>query len=99
MRNKTQILVDCFLSGNFENFQGASPYSGNINQIFFNDEEIAFKDAHNNVIIINRIASIAVMSCLLNSFPYIDATVKNEQIYINGILWDGKAAKLDLFIN
>lgn len=86
-----------FLSQNFDNYQIINNYSIHNNAIDIHNEKTIF--FINNEIYIQLVSDINLTINLLNSFDGINAKNNNGNIFINGILWDGKKTNLNLFYN
>lgn len=99
MKHQAQNLVNCFLSSDFSEFYGAglSGFSGTETDLYFNNMRIIyFNDG--DLILYGGINQFATCE-LINLLPDYTAIIKNGNIFINGIQWDGKKTKLSIFKN
>ena len=82
------VNTDTTIYGNY--FRGQNPI------IYFNEKIVAYKQ-RNIIIIENTISSKQAYIEMLNYFPGIKAEIKNDDIYINDMYWDGSKVNLELF--
>lgn len=95
--NKMKEIVDNFLSTvNTDTPIYGNYFWGTNRTIYFNDEILAYKK-RNIIIIENPISSKQAYIEMLNYFPGITAEIKNNDIYINNMYWDGSKVNLELF--
>ena len=88
-------IVTPFLSQNFDNYQVVNNYSINNNAIEIHNQPTVFMQKNN--VFIQLVSDKKLTIDLLNCFEGISAIAKYNDIFINGIMWDGKKTNLNLF--